>query len=133
VDSTYWTKSPFDRSDQSLTHPLSSALVLLQFRRSTAFGHFDFRNPWNEVYAIAPVRKFYQKLHREWPYAFFFCVLRGESLMMLTMGCLDNLEGQTKAGEALSQVQIDPQELLQFIMKERAGGRWQKVRRWAGF
>ena len=58
----------------------------------------------HEVYAIAAVRKFYQKLHREWPYAFFFCDLRGESLMMLTMGCLDNLEGQTKAGEALSQV-----------------------------
>ena len=71
----------------------------------------------HEVYAIAAVRKFYQKLHREWPYAFFFCDLRGESLMMLTMCCLDNLEGQTKAGEALSQVQIDPKELLQFIMQ----------------
>lgn len=41
----------------------------------------------------------------------------GESLMMLTMCCLDSLEGTTKAGEALSQVQIDPRELLQFIMK----------------
>lgn len=71
----------------------------------------------HEVYAIAPVRRFYQKLHREWPYAFFFCDLRGESLMMLTMCCLDNLDGTTKAGEALSQVQIDPRELLQFIMK----------------
>lgn len=63
------------------------------------------------------MRKFYQKLHRELPYAFFFCDLRGESLMMLTMCCLDNLEGQTKAGEALSQVHIDPKELLQFIMQ----------------
>ena len=71
----------------------------------------------HEVYAIAPARRFYQKLHREWPYAFFFCDLRGESLMMLTMCCLDNLDGTTKAGEALSQVQIDPRELLQFIMK----------------
>ena len=30
--------------------------------------------------------------------------------------CFDNLEGQTKTSEVLSQVQIDPRELLQFIM-----------------
>ncbi len=35
----------------------------------------------HEVYAIAAVRRYYQKLHREWPYAFYFCDLRGESLM----------------------------------------------------
>ena len=46
----------------------------------------------------------------------FFRDLRGESLMMLTMCCPDHLEGQTKAGEALSQIQIDPRELLQFIL-----------------
>ena len=71
----------------------------------------------HEVYAIAAVRKFYQKLHREWPYAFFFCDLRGESLMMLTMCCMENLSGRKQEGEALAQVEIDPIELLGFIMK----------------
>ena len=94
--------------------PMSKELAAMMSTFHFAVDGWD--DDPHEVYAIAPVRKFYQKLHREWPYAFFFCDLRGESLMMLTMCCLDNLEGQTKAGEALSQVQIDPRELLQFIM-----------------
>lgn len=69
-----------------------------------------------EVYAIPAVRKYYQKLHREWPYAFYFCDLRGESLMMMTMCCLDNLSGKKHAGAPLAQVEIDPMELLKFIM-----------------
>jgi hypothetical protein len=71
----------------------------------------------HEVYAIAAVRTFYQKLHREWPYAFFFCDLGGESLMMLTLCCLENLSGTKRAGEVQAQVEIDPLELLRFIMK----------------
>lgn len=71
----------------------------------------------HEVYAIAAVRRFYQKLHREWPYAFFFCDLGGESLMMLTMCCLENLSGTKRIGEAQAQVEIDPMELLRFITK----------------
>ena len=69
-----------------------------------------------EVYAIPAVRKYYQKLHREWPYAFFFCDLRGESLMMMTMCCMENLTGKKHAGAPLAQVEIDPMELLKFIM-----------------
>jgi hypothetical protein len=29
-----------------------------------------------ELYSIPEVRKFYQHLHRVWPYWFFFCDLR---------------------------------------------------------
>lgn len=70
----------------------------------------------HEIYAIEAVRRFYQKLLSEWPYAFFFCDLRSESLMMMTMCCLRNLAGRKRVGEPLAQVEIDPRELLQFIM-----------------
>ena len=70
----------------------------------------------HEVYAIAAVRRYYQKLHREWPYAFYFCDLRGESLMMLTTCCMENLSGHKREGEPLARVEIDPMELLRFIM-----------------
>jgi hypothetical protein len=80
------------------------------------FAVHGFDDDPHEVYAIESVRQYYQKLHKEWPYAFYFCDLRGESLMMLTMCCLNNLSGRKREGEPLAQVEIDPMELLQFIM-----------------
>ena len=69
----------------------------------------------SEVYAILEVRRFYQKLHREWPYALFFCDLREESLLMLTMCCLQNLEGKSTGGP-LSKVAVDAEELIEFVL-----------------
>ncbi len=37
--------------------------------------------------------------------------------MMLTMCCLENLSGTKRVGEVQAKVEIDPMELLRFIMK----------------
>lgn len=84
----------------------------------------------HEVFAIEEVRAFYRKLWEAWPYWFFFCDLRTEGLMMMTLCCLKQLSGATKLGQPESQVVVDPLELLHFIsdgfvpmneMFERAG------------
>ena len=94
------------------------------------FAVNGFDDDPHEVYAIESVRRYYQRLQRDWPYAFYFCDLGGESLMMLTMCCMGNLTGRKREGEALASVEIDPMELLRFIsgnwgpmnsMCERAG------------
>jgi len=69
----------------------------------------------HEVYAIEEGRAFYRKLWREWPYWLFFCDLRTEGLMMMTLCCLDQLSGAKKIGEPSTQVRFDPLELLRFI------------------
>ncbi len=83
-----------------------------------------------EVYAIGEVRAFYRELWKAWPYWLFFCDLRTESFLMMTLCCLDELSGRSKLGEPSSQVLLDPVELLRFVssgfvpmneMFERAG------------
>jgi hypothetical protein len=89
---------------------------------------------WNddpqEVYAIAEIRRFYQHLHTVWPYWFYFCDLRTETLQMITLCLLPNLKGYKRVGEPKSSVEYDPRDLLDFIarnfaplnlMMERAG------------
>lgn len=68
-----------------------------------------------EVYAIAEVRAFYRKLRAEWPYWLFFCDLRNEGLLMMTVCCLKELSGAKRIGEPNAQVVINPLELIQFI------------------
>ena len=46
-----------------------------------------------EIFGIPEVRKFYQHLHRVWPYWFFFCDLGSQTLTMMTMCLLPNLNG----------------------------------------
>ena len=84
----------------------------------------------HEVYAIEEVRAFYRQLRDEWPYWLFFCDLRTEGLMMMTLCCLQQLSGSKKLGEPAAQVVFDPLELIHFIsdgfcpmneMFERAG------------
>ena len=83
-----------------------------------------------EIYAIEEVRAFYGKLRTEWPYWLFFCDLRTEALMMMTLCCMNQLTGSKRLGEPSAQVILDPMELLRFIsggfipmneMFERAG------------
>lgn len=83
-----------------------------------------------EVYAIEGVRAFYRKLWAEWHYWLFFCDLRTEGLLMMTLCCLDKLSGAKKLGEPSAHVVIDPLELIHFVasgftpmnaMFERAG------------
>lgn len=83
-----------------------------------------------EVYAIAEVRAFYKKLWEEWPYWLFFCDLRSEGLLMMTVCCLKELSGAKRLGEPDAKVVINPLELVRFIsagfapmnaMFERAG------------
>lgn len=84
----------------------------------------------DEIYAIPEIRKFYAHLHKLWPYWFFFCDLRTETLKMMTLCLMPTLEAFKRLGEPNAAVQCDPLELLRFIernfvplnlMMERAG------------
>jgi hypothetical protein len=98
-------------------------------------GSFQFMvDGWNddpsEIYAIPEIRKFYQHFHQVWPYWFFFCDLRTETLQMMTLCLLPNLKGFKRFGEPKAAVEYEPLDLLRFIeknfiplntMMERAG------------
>ncbi len=71
----------------------------------------------NELYAIPEIRKFYQYFHDVWPYWFFFCDLRTETLQMMTLCLLPNLSGFKRSGEPLAKVEYDPMDLIRFIQK----------------
>lgn len=74
----------------------------------------------NELYAIPEIRKFYQQLHGVWPYWFFFCDLRTETLQMMTLCLLPNLSGYKRDGEPLARVAYEPLDLIRFIEKNFA-------------
>ena len=84
----------------------------------------------NELYAIPEIRKFYQHFHTVWPYWFYVCDLHTETLQMMTLCLLPNLQGFKRMGEPKAAVEYDPRDLLAFIarnfiplnaMMERAG------------
>ncbi len=84
----------------------------------------------HELYSIPEVRKFYQFFHSAWPYWFFFCDLRTETLTMMTMCLLPNLQSFKRLGDPQAAVEYEPLDLLRFIeknftplnaMMERAG------------
>jgi hypothetical protein len=70
-----------------------------------------------ELYSIPEVRKFYQHLHRVWPYWFYFCDLRTETLTMMTLCLMPNLSGYKRLGEPKAAVEYDPMDLINFIQK----------------
>lgn len=89
-----------------------------------------------EIYSIPEVRKFYQHLHRAWPYWFYFCDLRTETLTIMTMCLLPNISGFTRIGQPKAAAQYDPMDLIQFVQKnfvplnlmmERAGMREMEI------
>ena len=98
-------------------------------------GKFQFViDGWNhdpqEIYAIPEIRKFYQHFHQAWPYWFYFCDLHTETLQMMTLCLLPNLQGFKRLGEPKAAVEYDPLDLIAFIsenfaplnaMMERAG------------
>ena len=102
---------------------------------ATMMGKFQFLvEGWNEdpqeLYSIPEVRKFYQHFHRVWPYWFYFCDLRTETLTMMTLCLMPNISGFKRLGEPNASVEYDPMDLLNFInknfvplneMMERAG------------
>lgn len=84
----------------------------------------------DELYAIPEVRKFYRRFLEIWPYWFYFCDLRCEALLMMTLCCIDRLSGTKRDGTPLANVAIDPLDVLRFVaagfapmnlMFERAG------------
>ena len=70
-----------------------------------------------EIYAIPEVRKFYQKFHKIWPYWFFFCDLHTETLQMMTLCLLPNLQGFKRLGQPKAAVEYDPMDLVGFIQR----------------
>lgn len=88
-------------------------------------GKFQFVvDGWNhdpqEIYAIPEIRKFYRHFHRVWPYWFYFCDLGTETLTMMTMCLLPNLQGFKRLGEPKAAVEYDPMDLITFISKNCA-------------
>ena len=85
-------------------------------------GTFQFAvDGWNdapeEIYAIPEIRKFYQHFHKVWPYWFFFCDLRTETLTMMTLCLMPNLRGFKRLGEPKAAAEYDPMDLIRFITK----------------
>jgi hypothetical protein len=85
-------------------------------------GSFQFLvDGWNddpnELYAIPDIRKFYQHFHQVWPYWFYFCDLHTETLQMMTLCLLPNLQGYKRLGEPNAAVEYDQMDLLNFIIK----------------
>ncbi len=76
------------------------------------------------------IRKFYQHFHRVWPYWFYFCDLTTETLTMMTLCLMPNLQGFKRLGAPRASVEFNPTDLIEFIiqnfgplnaMMERAG------------
>ena len=85
-------------------------------------GAFQFAvDGWNddpqEIYAIPEIRKFYQHFHNVWPYWFYFCDLHTETLQMMTLCLLPNLQGFKRLGDPKAAVEYDQMDLLNFIIK----------------
>ena len=57
-----------------------------------------------ELYGIPDVRTFYQHFHRVWPYWFFFCDLREETLTMMTLCLMPDLQAHKRLGEPMAKV-----------------------------
>jgi hypothetical protein len=119
---------PFLRRFGSKALPKGAELAALMGRFNFMVHGYD--DDPQEVYVIEEVRAFYRKLWKEWPYWLFFCDLRTEGLMMMTLCCLNQLSGAKILGEPAAKVMIDPLELIRFIsdgfppmneMFERAG------------
>jgi len=76
---------------------------------------------WNddpqELYAIPEIRKFYQQFHKVWPYWFFFCDLHTETLQMMVLCILPNLQGFKRVGQPKAAVEYDPMDLIGFIQR----------------
>jgi hypothetical protein len=70
-----------------------------------------------ELYAIMAVRKFYQHFHNVWPYWFYFCDLHTETLQMMTLCLMPNIQGFKRLGEPKAAVEYDPMDLINFIQK----------------
>ena len=70
-----------------------------------------------EIYAIPEIRKFYQHFHNVWPYWFFFCDLRSETLTMMTLCLMPNFQGFKRVGQPQASVEYDPMDLIRFIQK----------------
>ncbi|MGB6220249.1 hypothetical protein [Haloferula sp.] len=80
-------------------------------------GRFQFivqgyDNDPAELYGIPEVRKFYQQVYRVWPYWFYFCDLRTETLCLMP-----NLSSVKRVGEPLTCVECNPMEIIAFISK----------------
>jgi hypothetical protein len=69
------------------------------------------------LYGIPDVRKFYQHFHRVWPYWFFFCDLREETLTMMTLCLMPDLQAYKRLAEPMAKVEYDPMDLIRFIQK----------------
>ena len=83
-------------------------------------GRFEFMvhgydDEPEEIYAVEDIRRFYRQLWQEWPYWLYFCDLRSEGLMMMTLCCLDHLSGAKRVGQPSAQVLLDPVELVRFV------------------
>ena len=111
---------PFLRRFGASALPKGAELGALMGRFNFMIHGYD--DDPHEVYAIEEVRAFYRKLREEWPYWLFFCDLRTDGLMMMTLCCLNELSGAKKLGEPAAQVMFDPLDIVIGLINSPAIG-----------
>ena len=68
-----------------------------------------------EIYLIPEIRRFFQELHKQWPFSLFFLNLDHDSLRLLVFSCMDNLTTIKVDGRAECGVEFDPVVVATFL------------------
>ncbi|MEP6670191.1 MAG: hypothetical protein ABJF10_13605 [Chthoniobacter sp.] len=68
-----------------------------------------------DIYANPKVRAFYRKLAMDWPYWLYFCDLRTDCLLAMTLCCLNRVSGVKKQGERTTLVMYTNMEVGRFV------------------
>lgn len=74
-----------------------------------------------ELYEIPAVRAFYQAFRTVWPFWFFACDLENPCLQAMTFCCLPSLQVRRRNGAASCHVQLQSQELGEFLLDNFRG------------
>ncbi|MDP3073837.1 MAG: hypothetical protein Q8N18_26365 [Opitutaceae bacterium] len=67
------------------------------------------------LYEIPEVRAFLAALHRQWPYAFFFCNLKAPNFETIILSRLTTLVVERRAGSGPAKLTYSRNELFQII------------------
>ena len=88
---------------------------LRQAMGSLVFCLAGWETDEREVYLIPQIRRFYQELHKQWPWSLFFLNLDHDSLRFMVFCCMDNLTTIKVDGRAECGVEFDPVAVATFL------------------
>jgi len=70
------------------------------------------------MHMIPEIRRFYANFHEAWPYWLYFCNLGEDTLWVMSMCCLPEVNTLQVDGQTKVAVTGDPIHLLTFITKD---------------